>query len=246
MVGEKRKCPLSFARSSASDIIELDVRGKKIKTTLTTLCKYADSGLAAMVRYWDDIADPAKEPLFIDRDPGLFKKIMHFLSSDLTPSQVPSVLLRREMDYYGLPQADGMPYSGYFPGTFYTSRCFLAFGEAENFSISIGLDVESANVELAMASPCHCGKCSLFVGINSHSVSAMQPLTVSNLVFSHRFTELSRNSALTHVEFYMETESTVYSFNFQRSDGGECKIPLRVEIKTYYRLGKDEFSSGDD
>jgi hypothetical protein len=90
-----------------SDTVELDVGGKRFKTTRTTLCAHApESFLARMF-------DPKNEhsfklaqadgSYFIDRSPVLFEHLLEGLRNAHVPEAIPGVplkLWRRELDFY--------------------------------------------------------------------------------------------------------------------------------------------------
>jgi len=91
-----------------SQIVKLNVGGKKFATSLSTLTKYKDSFLYAMFSGKYSLTKDDKDHVFIDRDGSLFEYILAFIR-DYPEWELPAAdgalyrRLKREFEYFGLP-----------------------------------------------------------------------------------------------------------------------------------------------
>jgi len=93
------------------DIVSFDVAGTIYRVARSTLMKFPETMLAAMVsqRWQVCEADAEQKPLFIDRDPGRFRYILDFYrdAQIKIPTTVTIAEMERDAEYFGLPLKPG-------------------------------------------------------------------------------------------------------------------------------------------
>jgi len=91
---------------SPHDTVIFDVRGQKIRTTVTTLKKCPESLLYKLVDYEITKSEgPLTAEIFIDRDPDLFMTILRSYDKSLNSKSITDhEAVSRELEYFGLPK----------------------------------------------------------------------------------------------------------------------------------------------
>jgi len=93
------------SRFPESNVIALNVGGKKMTTLKSTLCKYQDSMLAVMFSGRHVLNQDEEERIFIDRDPSVFSLVLEFLRNSEVPvfkDDTEEMKFKRELDFFGL------------------------------------------------------------------------------------------------------------------------------------------------
>ena len=91
----------NFGDTKDSSIITLNVGGRLFITTTFTLTQ-EDSMLKAMISGKYKILKDKDDNIFIDRDPDLFKQVLHYLRTDYYPTTENRNEFKNELDYYSI------------------------------------------------------------------------------------------------------------------------------------------------
>lgn len=86
---------------STRDVVELDVGGQRFKVARSTIMKFPDTMLGALIDRWDTDTKPA----FIDRDPRRFGYILDFYRNGeiVLPISVSKTEVEKDAKFFGLP-----------------------------------------------------------------------------------------------------------------------------------------------
>ncbi|XP_067678327.1 uncharacterized protein [Haliotis asinina] len=83
-------------------VIDLNVGGRHLTTSLSTLTKYPDSMLAAMFSGRQSVKKDKDDRYFIDVDGDVFAHVLNFLRFETMPPPEAAAEVRKYADYFGL------------------------------------------------------------------------------------------------------------------------------------------------
>jgi hypothetical protein len=87
-----------------SQVVKLNVGGKKYGTTIATLTQDGDNFFTTLIKNHEQTIKDSKY-IFIDRDADYFRFILNYLRQPLTwtiPTNIDIEMLKHEADFYGL------------------------------------------------------------------------------------------------------------------------------------------------